>query len=113
MTAWLQEDVTFEIIAEDTDDPVVTVLFQTPIGTIELMANFKAAGRTLLITGLHVQSDFKNLAGTANIFRLAQTVMERMDYDGLEIEGGVRSTGANPGHRPRPLRFTRRRHSEN
>jgi hypothetical protein len=39
---------------------------------------------------------------------IAQAVMEGMDLDGLIVKGALRSTGANPGHRPRDIRFTRR-----
>jgi hypothetical protein len=45
--------------------------------------------------------------GCWNLRILAQVLMERMVFDVL-VEGAIRTTEANPGHRPRVVRFTRR-----
>jgi hypothetical protein len=39
--------------------------------------------------------------------RVADLVMRELDYDSIIVEGAVRTTGARPGRRPRPLRFGR------
>ena len=41
-----------------------------------------------------MQDPEPNRIGTANLMVIAQPVMERMDGDGLVIEGGLRTTGA-------------------
>jgi len=91
-----------------TDHPVVTVRVLTPVGPLRFMAEPVMQGRTMLLKRLHVQDPSRNAVGMANLTLIARVVMERMDLDGLVIEGAVRSTGANPGHRPRGVRFTRR-----
>jgi hypothetical protein len=105
---WQPGDVTFDIIAEETDHPVVTVSFETPAGQIQAMAELKEEGRTLYLIGLHIQGAAANAVGVANLRILADAVMEKMDYDVIEVEGAVRTTGAGPGRRPGHLRFARR-----
>jgi hypothetical protein len=65
----------------------------------------------MLLKRLHVQDLEPNALGMGNLMVIARMVMERMDLDGLVIAGAVRSTGANPGHRPRDIRFSRRVHT--
>jgi hypothetical protein len=105
---WRPGEITFEIVAEETDHPVATVSFETPAGEIKIMAELEEQGRTLRLVGLHIQGAAANEIGVANLRRLADTVMEKMDYDAIEIEGAVRTTGASPGRRPGRLRFSRR-----
>jgi hypothetical protein len=72
------------------------------------MAELEEHGRTLRLIGLHIQGAAANAIGVANLRVLADAVMEKMDYDAIEIEGAIRTTGAGPGRRPGCLRFTRR-----
>jgi hypothetical protein len=104
---WSPDAVQIEF-DDQTDDPVVTMRFTMLSGNMLVMANLSVEGRTLVLTGLHIQASQVNRIGPANLRRLAELVMERMDYDELRIEGASRTTGANPGHRPGILRFTRR-----
>jgi hypothetical protein len=91
-----------------TDHPVVTVRVLTPIGSLRFMAEPVMQGATMLLKGLPMQDLTPNAVDMANLMVIARVVMERMDLDGLVIEGAIRSTGAKPGHRPRGIRFTRR-----
>src|SRR5262245_978596 len=105
---WGPGDLTFDIIAEETDHPVATVSFTTPGGEIRIMAELVERDRTLRLIGLHIQGSTANAIGIANLRSLADAVMQKMDYDAIEVEGAIRTTGAGPGRRPRALRFTRR-----
>jgi hypothetical protein len=105
---WQPADITFEVVVEETDHPVATVSFGTPAGEIKIMAELEEQGRTLRLIGLHIQGAVANAIGVANLRVLADAVMEKMDYDAIEIEGAVRTTGASPGRRPGRFRFTRR-----
>jgi hypothetical protein len=105
---WQPGDITFDIVAEETDHPVATVSFETPAGQIQVMAELKEEGRKLRLIGLHIQGATANAVGIANLRILANAVMDKMDYDVIEVEGAVRTTGAGPGRRPRRLRFARR-----
>jgi hypothetical protein len=105
---WSIEDIAFEIIDDLTSDPVVRVVVSTPDGTLKFMAEPEQQGSTLILHTTHVQDARANAMGHGNLMVLAQALMERMGFDGLVVEGAIRATGANPGRRPRPLRFTRR-----
>jgi hypothetical protein len=105
---WTTEEISFDIVYDLTGHPVVTTLVLTPVGPPRFMAEPVMQGATTLLKGLHVQALSRNAVGMANLTLIARVVMERMDLDGLVVDGAVRSTGANPGHRPRGIRFTRR-----
>ncbi len=104
---WDVADISFEIINDMTDDPVVTVLVQTPIGQLTFTAEPVEDGNVLVARGTHVQDASANAVGAANLMVIAQAAMKEMGYDGIVIEGALRTTGANPGRRPRTIRFTR------
>ena len=103
---WDATQITFDLVDDMTTDPVVTVAITTPVGVLKLMAEPERVGRTLILHGLHMQDLVPNAIGVANLMVLADMAMERIDVDGLVIEGAIRTTGANPGRRPRVLRFT-------
>ena len=96
---WRPGDIAFDIVDDETDDPVVTVRFETPSGCILAMAEVEDHGRTLRLVRMHMQGAGASAVGAANLRILADVVMDRMDYDAIEIEGAVRTTGARPGRR--------------
>ena len=106
---WSSSDVTFEIDDDGTEDPVVTVEVTTPDGKIVVMGEPREDGRTLIVerTHIHGVGGGPNELGPAKLRTVAQAILERMDYDGLVIEGAVRTTGAQKGRRPKPIRFSR------
>jgi hypothetical protein len=104
---WDVADISFEIINDMTDDPVVTVLVQTPIGQLTFTAEPVEDGNVLVARGTHVQDPSANAVGAANLMVIAQAAMKEMGYDGIVIEGALRTTGASPGRRPDILRFSR------
>jgi hypothetical protein len=108
MTLWTIQDISFDFVDDMTDDPIVTLRIFTPIGPLTFMAQPEMVGATMVLKGLHAQDSTANAVGKGNLMVIARAMMEGMDLDGLVIEGAVRSTGANPGHRPRNIRFTRR-----
>jgi hypothetical protein len=100
--------ISFEIEDVSTESPVMTIAVTTPDGVIAFMGEPDVADTVLVVRGVHVQGARANLAGAGNLLVLARALMERMGYDGLVVEGAVRTSGARPHHRPRVLRFTRR-----
>lgn len=106
------DQIAFDIVADGTDDPVATARITTPDGNLMLMAELEIQGRTLILTGVHVQGDGPNTIGPMTLRRIADAVMERMDLDEIEAQGASRTTGAGPGRTPHPIRFRRRRDAE-
>lgn len=109
IATWTPEQITFEVIAEMTHHPVVTLEVQTPIGPLWFMGEPVLVGRVMTARMVHAQGATPRSVGWVNLRAVADAVMVRMDLDGLVIEGAVRTTGACPGRRPRPLRFAPRR----
>jgi hypothetical protein len=106
---WTVSDVSFQLVPEDTSGSVATVEFVTPKGVVVIMGEPRQEGRVLIVGGVHISSRdiMPNDVGLVNLRTIAQAVMTEMDYDGIVVEGEVRTTGANKGHRPRPIRFAR------
>lgn len=90
-----------------TDDPVAAVVVSTPAGTLTFVAELMVEQDTLWLLGVHVQDMSPNTIGPANLKVIARALMERIGYDELVVEGAIRTTGANPGRRPKSLRFSR------
>ena len=108
---WTRADISFVLVDEITEHPVVTIEVVTPDGLILIMGEPREDGRTLVVERAHVSSRGidRNDIGVRNLRLIATVIMSEMDYDDIRIEGEVRTTGANPGRRPRPFRFARNR----
>jgi hypothetical protein len=104
---WDAACLSFEVDADLTDHPVVTIVVQTPDGALRIMGDLELDGSTMTLLGVHVQGAQANAVGAGNLKLLARLVIERMELDELVVEGAARTTGASPGRRPRVLRFTR------
>jgi hypothetical protein len=105
---WLPEDITaIDLETDACDGDLATIRIRTPAGAIEIMGTVDFQGRTLLVRDAHIQGLRRNAVGRANLYVIAKALLERIDCDEIRIEGAVRTTGANPGHRPRAMRFTR------
>jgi hypothetical protein len=107
-TRWSVEDTSFDIVAEGTDDQIITLWVDTPAGPIVVGGELLIEGSIVLLKGLHVQASLRNQLGWANLKVVAQAIMKGMDIGELDIEGAARTTGASPGRRSGRLRFTRR-----
>ncbi len=105
---WTIGDVRFEMVADMTEDPVVTIVITTPAGRLTVAAEPVVSGTILVLRGTHLQDSRPNAMGAANLMVIAQALMERMEFDGVDVEGALRTTGANPGRRPGVVRFRRR-----
>lgn len=107
---WTAADIEIVLLTDDTDDPVVTAEIVTPAGTLRAMAEPEWRERCLILRGYHMHGEDvgPNEFGWRELRWLAQAAMEVLDVDEIRVEGEVRTSGANPGHRPRPVRFTRK-----
>jgi len=106
--SWQIDDVSFDLVGDLTEGPVMTIRVSTPDGSLVMMAEPEESGRTLTLRRFNAEGMAANALGPANLRAMADVLMERMDYDELIIEGTVRTSGANPGRRPSPVRFARR-----
>ena len=95
----------------DSEGDLLTIRVGTPVGLVHIMADveFENDGRFLILKGVHIHSEGgPRSIGIANLRVLADFILAKVNCDEAIVEGASRSTGANPGHLPRPVRFIRR-----
>jgi hypothetical protein len=108
---WIPEQLSWLGVVDDqSEGDVVTVRIGSPSGILSIMAEVDLVdGRVLILKGTHMQSEGgPGSIGIVNLRIMADFVLERVDCDEAIIEGAIRTSGANPGHRPIPIRFRRR-----
>lgn len=96
-----------EIVLLEQDRDVLRVRVQTPLGDFELIANIRYSDDVLYLEEMHLGGPGPNTIGPAAFRRaireFGRQVMELADVATLVIEGGIRTSGARPGHRPRRI----------
>jgi len=89
------------ILLDDTDDPVVIISIEIPEGVLKVMAEVEVdqERRHIFAKGLHLHGEGfdPNGLGASRLRQIAALVLEELDCEECRIEGGVRTTGANPG----------------
>ena len=106
---WRAEDIGFDLEDDMSEGGIATLRITTPVGQLKIMGVPSEQGKLLVLRGVHISSEGigPGDVGLSNLNVVANRVMKGMGYDGLYIEGEVRTTGARKGIRPRPFRYTR------
>jgi RHS repeat-associated protein len=76
---------------------VINMKTQGGVGTF--MGSFSRVGRTLFVQGAHSEGQ----VAWTQILRFAKEVGRLNGYTRIMLQGAARSTGANPGHVPKPI----------
>jgi hypothetical protein len=99
-----------KIEVDEIEDDIVIGRVITDGGHLEVMAEAILEGRRLTLRGLNIHGVgiWANKLGQVKLRRLVLESMECIDVDELIVEGATRITGAGPGRKPHPLRFTRK-----
>lgn len=108
--AWSKDDIRIDIY--DGEDDVVLAIVETPAGKVNLACNVSTySDRKLEFKNLHIHSEKvrKNKFGVKNLLNLMRAIAEFYDVDELVVEGAKRTSGANPGKIPRPIRYRQNR----
>jgi hypothetical protein len=86
-------------------DPAGTIHLQaeTAHGTIEAIADLRIEGDAAYPDQLHLDGPGAGAVGVRDLLRLARELGQHLGLKRLVVQGGVRTTGANPGHLPRPI----------
>ena len=72
---------------------------------LEVVTSVTLAGDCLVLYDFHVGGPGAHALGVSEVRGLVYKAMEEYDVAEVEIHGFQRTTGANPGRKPRPLRF--------
>jgi len=107
---WTADDIAITLRHDLTEDPVVTAEIKTPDGTIWVMADLSITDNVMTLRQVHIHGHDVGSGGygARQLRWLAQAVMEAIDVNLTIVEGASRTTGANPGRRPGPIRFQRK-----
>ena len=87
----------------DADGSVVERLAITPAGDVRVIAEMTREGDELVLKGLHVDGPGAGSLGLRGLRDLARVLGRQQGALRVKIYGGLRTTGANPGHTPRPV----------
>ena len=69
----------------------------------EVVADLTVGVGFATLSGVHVQGSGPNTVGSGVLLMLAREVRRWLGVDELRVEGATRTTGAGPGHEPRPF----------
>lgn len=88
-------------------EPIYTISISSVRGSLTIMGEFEFANRTITVRGMHIGGDPEVAWTWTELRAIAGAVAEKLDVDVITVHGATRTTGANPGRRPRVVRFTR------
>ncbi|GJE61473.1 hypothetical protein MPOCJGCO_3595 [Methylobacterium trifolii] len=106
---WPSNSSGVEIEVEEIYGNTVLARITVPGGILEVLGEVEFAGRELRFLDAHIEGLAPGLVGRRVLNEICRKAMETYDVDGIHIEGATRSTGANPGRRPRTIRFPKGR----
>ncbi len=83
----------------------VDVVFTDGVDVIEIMADVEIHGNVVALSDCHVAGAAANRVGSRKLLDLVRWVKRELGIDELRIARAIRTSGASPGRRPRPLVF--------
>ncbi len=97
-----------EIEEVDPSSPVVLLVVTTPLGEMRLVADIRVVNHVLYADGVHVGGLSPGPLGRAGLNTIGRKMLEIAGVDQIVIQGRARTTGANKGRIPQPIRFPKR-----
>ncbi|MBM3573603.1 MAG: hypothetical protein FJX52_14785 [Alphaproteobacteria bacterium] len=98
------------VVNADRDGEAIEFLIRTRRGAMTVIANMLKVDESVYLVDVHVSGEGPtgpNKIGPAELRRAASTILEIFDARELVIQGGIRTTGASKGRRPKPRVFRR------
>lgn len=80
-------------------------VLDSPKGEIRVISSISKQGDTLILEGLHVEGPGANAVGKTGVRQFARDIGRTFGVKEVIIHGGQRTTGANPGRTPTPIRI--------
>ncbi len=88
------------ITITDRDGDIVIMLGSGPGGDVEVATEMSREGDTLILRDTHVEGS----VGYGEFREFARELGRQQGVKEVVIYGGIRTSGANPGHAPRPVK---------
>lgn len=101
------DDVELILDADHSEDSCLLVEVVTRDGALRFLGEMEIGANYLVVRDLHIGGDAEVRWGWSKLRKLGRMIAEKLDVDYIEIHGAVRTTGANPGRSPRPVRLSR------
>jgi hypothetical protein len=97
------------LVDDGSTEDIVTIRIVGPGLDLMIMGEIEEIGGILVARRVHIGATpgGANSLGLRRFREIAGLLMDLGGYDAILVEGHTRTTGANPGRRPRPLRFSR------
>lgn len=89
----------------ESDGDVVEMAASSDKGEIRLIASMAKEAETLVLRGMHIDGPGSGSIGIRELRSLVRELGRLQRVKRVIIHGGTRTTGANPGHTPRPMTF--------
>lgn len=86
------------------DGNVVEIAAKGASGTITIITKLEKVGNSLKLSGTHIDGLGKGTSGLKELRTLARQLGQKYRVKEVIIEGGKRTTGANPGKIPKPIK---------
>lgn len=94
-------DVQVRVVEVDGD--VAELAATTPGGDITVITGMAREGDTLVLRKLHIDGPGAGSFGLRELRGLGRNLGRLQGAKRVKIYGSARTTGANPGHTPRPI----------
>lgn len=106
---WTQDEIEISIVdAEGGSPPVAMIEIGVPVGRLLLLGTVRIEGEILHIEGAHIDGLHPGACGRSGLNAIGRKLLEVAGVKRLVIQGGARTTGANPGQAPARIVFPRR-----
>jgi len=92
---------TVTILEQDGD--VFHLLGECPNGQVEVITHMELVGDQLVLRGTHIDGSGPGTIGVGELRALAGDLGRQYGARSVAVYGAIRTTGANVGHRPRPV----------
>ncbi len=93
-----------EITAVTEEEGVIEIVAEGESGEIRIMGNIKTQGSTIILDQAHIQGQGAGTSGLTELGAIVREFGRSRHASEVIIQGATRTTGARPGHTPRPIR---------
>ncbi len=89
----------------ERDGNVVRIVGRGPKGSIEVITSMRREGNRIILSGTHIDGPGAGKLGIRELGEFARQFARQEGVEEIVVEGAKRTTGARPGHVPRPFIF--------
>jgi hypothetical protein len=98
-------DGLIKVFLEDGEGDVAIVRIDTPAGVIKIAGSLLWDGAVLYVNEAHIEGLYPGALGREGLNAIGCKLLEEANVEKIVIAGSVRTTGRNPGRRPKVFRF--------